>query len=146
MKKINCLALGLFLFISVGRSQGIELAFNHTALLVSDLERSVSFYKKIMFLEEIQAPGPLHRWFSLGEGVQLHLIKENKTVKLDKTIHLAFTTNDFDGFFKNCEMNQIATTNFEGDGTFGVSPATGSRNLFLQDPDNNWIEIREEVK
>ena len=149
MKKIYCFILGLLLMITIGNSQNIELTFNHTALLVDDLERSASFYEKILFLEEIEAPeeATTLRWFSLGNGIQLHLIKmDNTEVKLHKAIHLAFTTLDFDGFLKNCEINQIRTTDFAGDKTLGISPATGSRNLFLQDPDKNWIEIREEIR
>ena len=98
MKRFYYLTLGMFLMASICNSQNIKLTFNHKALLVDDLENSASFYERILFLEEIEVPEGVTsmRWFSLSNGIQLHLIKvDNIEVKLHKAIHIALTTDEF---------------------------------------------------
>ncbi|MDX1592334.1 MAG: VOC family protein, partial [Balneolaceae bacterium] len=49
--------------------------FNHVALSVSDLDASADFYMNMFNLEEIENASAAEgiRWFSLGEGKELHL-------------------------------------------------------------------------
>ena len=148
MKKFYYLTIGMLLLPAVCNSQNIELTFNHKALLVDDLENSASFYERILFLEEIEVPEGVTsmRWFSLSNGIQLHLIKvDNIEVKLHKAIHIALTTVEFEGYLKHLENNQINYENWAGDKSIGTSPYFGTRNIFIQDPSGHWIEIREEV-
>jgi len=67
MKKFYYLTIGMLLLPALCNSQNIELTFNHKALLVDDLEKSASFYKTILFLEEIQVPEGVTtmRWLPL---------------------------------------------------------------------------------
>jgi catechol-2,3-dioxygenase len=54
----------------------IHFSFNHLALSVKNVDRSAEFYARVLQLPEItnrtQKPGI--RWFSLGDGKELHLI------------------------------------------------------------------------
>jgi catechol 2,3-dioxygenase-like lactoylglutathione lyase family enzyme len=98
-------------------SQTFELKFDHQALLVNDLNKSATFYKEILLLDEIETPGDLDilRWFSLGGSLQLHLIEINgEKINTHIAIHFALTVTNFDDF-----------------------------RAHLQDPDGHWIEIND---
>src|SRR4026208_1368876 len=78
-----------------------NFAFNHLALSVKDVDASADFYKKVLKLHEITNRSKLEgvRWFSIGEGNELHLIsiiKENVTI--NKAVPLALTTPNFNAF------------------------------------------------
>src|SRR5690348_16507688 len=50
---------------------------HHISLNVTDLERAVTFYKKVLLLEQIERPPLLTNgaWFLIGSEQQLHLIE-----------------------------------------------------------------------
>src|SRR6185369_6984127 len=95
MKKILLLLFGIvFAHLLLAQAQ-FNFAFNHLALSVKDVNRSVEFYQKVFQLNEItnrtKAEGI--RWMSLSEGKELHLISTLKeTVTTNKAVHLALTT------------------------------------------------------
>ena len=77
--------------------------FNHIALSVKDVDRSVAFYKKVLQLEEIKntASDSKTRWLSIHEGKQLHLIpRPNFQIKINKAVHFALTNNRRRFFYK----------------------------------------------
>ena len=51
-----------------------------TAISVTDLERSCTFYKEVLKLEEITNKTKVEgiRWFTTGNGIELHLISTIK--------------------------------------------------------------------
>ncbi len=119
-------------------------AFDHVALSVAELDVSAEFYQAVFDLEEIsnRTKLPGRRWFSLGEGKELHLISVVKEpVTLNKAIHFALRTADFDEFLATIKAMDIEFSNFPGTvGEVSVR-ADGIRQVFLQDPDGYWIEV-----
>ena len=80
---------------------------NHLALSVKDLNTSIGFYKELFDLQEITNRTEIEgiRWLSLGEGKELHLISVVKdSVSINKAVHFAFTTQDFDVFLLNFKI------------------------------------------
>ena len=143
MKKIFFL-ISLGLISNLAFAQQFELKYHHTALLVSDLDKSADFYGNVLQLEEIEVPyvNPVLRWFSLGEDLQLHLVKgNNDDVKLDKAIHMALNLSNFDAFVTYLEENKIPFSDWLGEAGKVALRGDGVKQVYLQDPDGHWIEI-----
>jgi lactoylglutathione lyase len=126
----------------------LNLAFNHLALSVKDIDRSVDFYKHVLDLAEGSTQAQMQEgvhWFSLGGGQQLHLISDKYykrgTVITNKAIHLALTTNNFDELLKILDARKVNYGNWEGDPQKITIRSDGARQIYLQDPDGYWIEI-----
>jgi len=78
MKKITLLLIS-FSISGLLHAQDTALFhfnFNHLALSVKDVNRSVDFYTKVFQLKEITNRSAMEgiRWISLHEGKELHLI------------------------------------------------------------------------
>lgn len=118
--------------------------FNHLALSVADVDRSAEFYKDVLGLEEITNRTKMEgiRWFSLNEGKELHLISIIKEkVTINKAVHFALTTPDFDNFVKILESKNITYSDWPGtEGKINIR-ADGIKQIFFQDPDGYWIEV-----
>ncbi len=130
--------------ILAGESADPVFTFDHVALSVLDLDRSAAFYAEVFNLEEIanrtEIPGI--RWFSLGEGKELHLISVIQgPVTLNKAVHFALTTPDFDLFLENLNASGTSYSNFQGDAGSVTIRADNTRQIYLQDPDGYWIEV-----
>src|SRR6187431_2297595 len=146
MRKILLLLIVLS-FIECIQAQdttSITFAFNHLALSVKDVDASADFYKKILKLQEITNRSKLEgvRWFSIGEGKELHLIsivKENIT--LNKAIHLALTTTNFEAFVALLDKLKIPYSDWPGTPNKVNIRADGVRQVFFQDPDGYWVEV-----
>ena len=101
MKKIIALFI-LMHFYGFANGQNknpYSVTFNHVALSVKDVDQSAEFYKNTLNLQEItnKAKSEGIRWFSLGEGKELHVISTLKDpIVTNKAVHLALTTSDFD--------------------------------------------------
>ena len=118
--------------------------FNHLALSVKDVVRSVDFYKKVLGLQEITNRTRVNgiRWFSMGEGKELHLISIlHKPVKVNKAVHLALTTHQFDAFVSSLDAKKVEFSDFNGAIHKINVRADGIRQVYFQDPDGYWIEI-----
>jgi lactoylglutathione lyase len=146
MKKI------LFLFFALSIAQipraqdntSLYFTFNHLALSVTDLERSVDFYSKVLNLKEITNRAKMDgiRWFSLGEGKELHLISILKEkVTINKAVHFALTTSDFDSFITRLDKLNIAYSDWPGTPHKINIRADGIKQVYFQDPDGYWIEV-----
>ena len=146
MKKIALLTVITILTLQL-RGQdntSFNLTFNHLALSVKDVNQSADFYGNILKLQEITNKAKLEgvRWFSIGEGRELHLIsiiKEN--VSLNKAVHLALTTPNFDSFIKMLEKMNVAYSDWPGTLNKINIRADGIKQIFFQDPDGYWIEV-----
>lgn len=73
--------------------QEFDLKHDHTNILVSDLEVSADFYENILQLRELETPwgvNPGVRFFSIGNGQQIHLAKVSADIIVtNKITHLA---------------------------------------------------------
>lgn len=110
----------------------------HTAVLVSNLEKSAYFYSQILGLSKIDRilkyPGT---WYQIGD-YQIHLIVDRSwqynlqnEEKWGRNPHIAFATDNLDSL-----KEHLVNSGYE----FQVS-ASGRDALFIQDPDGNVIEI-----
>lgn len=146
MRILSFLLLSFYLTgnVQAQESDSFNVTFNHMALSVKDIDRSVAFYKKVLSLKEIinRTKTEGIRWFSLGENKELHLIsivKENVTI--NKAVHLALTTSDFDRFVKALEKENIVYSDWPGTvNKINIRP-DGIKQIFFQDPDGYWIEM-----
>ena len=134
-------------FIHGQQQPTLNLSFNHLALSVKDLDRSVDFYKRVLNLAEITNKTEVKgiRWFSLGEGRELHLISDayfkRDTVITNKAMHMALTTNNFDQLIKIFDANNIHYSDWPGTDRKINIRADGIKQIYIQDPDGYWIEI-----
>ena len=146
MRKTMVLFFALiFSLIVCGQdTTSFSLTFNHLAISVKDVNRSADFYKKILKLKEIENRAKLEgvRWFSTGDGKELHLISILKEpVVLNKAIHIAFTTSNFDAVIKTLDEMNITYSDWPGTLHKINIRADGIKQIFFQDPDGYWIEV-----
>ena len=111
----------------------------HTAVMVSDLDRSVEFYSGILGLQRIDRvlkyPGV---WYQIGD-VQIHLIvdvnyRANHHIDLSvstRNPHIALGVRDLD-----VAKQQLLAAN-----CVVKMSNSGRAALFTQDPDGNAIEL-----
>lgn len=127
----------------------VTLTFNHLALSIKDLDRSANFYGGVLHLSEISRESPTDgvRWFSLGEGKELHLISrkyfQGNDIQINKAVHLALTTNRFDDLLEHLNASGIVYGDWSGSPNTVDRRSDGVRQVFLQDPDGYWIEIND---
>jgi catechol 2,3-dioxygenase-like lactoylglutathione lyase family enzyme len=114
--------------------------FLHSAILVSDLEKSRYFYSEVLNLKQIERSLTFAGiWYQVGE-YQLHLIAANQVTldtvneeKLGRNRHLAFLIEDI-------EVAKQRLTDY--DYSFQMS-SSGRAALFVKDPDGNIIELNQ---
>lgn len=117
---------------------------NHLALSVKDLDTSIGFYKELFDLQEITNRTEIEgvRWLSLGEGKELHFISILKDrVQINKALHFAFTTPDFDAFFARLQNMKIDYSDWPGTSSKITIRADGVKQIYFQDPDGYWLEV-----
>jgi lactoylglutathione lyase len=146
MKKIKLLALFLLLtnLLQAQKNNSFDLTFNHLALSVKDVNIAADFYKDVLNLKEITNRTKMEgiRWFSLGDNKELHLvstIKENVTI--NKAVHLALTTSNFDDFIITLDKFNIMYSDWPGTAHKINIRADGIKQVYFQDPDGYWIEV-----
>lgn len=136
-----------------------ELRSHHVGLTVTDLDRAVDFYRDILdlsviaefevsgeaFATGVAIEGASARFAHLdGGSVRIELVEyepatdEQSTPQLNESgaTHLGLEVEDMDSFYK-----QLPST-VETLSSPQTTP-TGTRILFLRDPEENLIEILE---
>ena len=117
MKKTLLPLIFLFSFGIVPAQETINFTFNQLALSVKNVDQSATFYKEILGLQEIINKTKMEgiRWFSFGEGKELHLISFLKeSVMINKAVHFALNTSNFDAFVKTLETKNIPYSDWPG--------------------------------
>ncbi|MDP5339427.1 MAG: VOC family protein [Nodularia sp. (in: cyanobacteria)] len=112
----------------------------HTAILVTDLEKSENFYGKVLGLSKIERSLKYAGvWYQVG-NYQIHLIvattvpTDNPDQKWGRNPHIAFAVADLD-----VAKQELLNQNYP----IQVS-ASGRAALFTQDPDGNIIELSQQ--
>lgn len=146
MKKKSIFLLAI-LFAGLLQAQdnsGLNLSINHIALSVKDVDRSAAFYKTVLLLPEITNRTKIEgiRWVTLADDRELHLISILKEpVTINKAVHLALTTDNFDAVLKRLADLKISYSDWPGKPNTFTNRADGVKQLYFQDPDGYWIEV-----
>ena len=125
-------------------SQKFDFTYDHYALIVEDLKKTGDFYAHAMGLEEIPHPSDTvnFRWFRIRENTQLHLIRKDQVEKTEsKSTHLCLSIDDLDGYIAFLEQEGIPYWDWPGNPNAVTDRADGVRQIYIRDPENNWIEI-----
>jgi len=122
-----------------------SLEFDHIAIHVRDLGKSVEFYEKVIGLEKIPEPfkDGRHVWFRMGAHNQLHVVggaTEPSQLPIDN--HFAFRVASLTDFMARLDQMQVKYRSFKGEGKITSRP-DGVRQIYFQDPDGYWIEVND---
>jgi lactoylglutathione lyase len=120
---------------------------NHVALYVKDLKISEAFYRDVMQLEEIPEPfhDGKHVWFRTAEHSQLHIIQgASEILPHDINSHFAYTVPSLHIFTNHLDKMNIKYGNWKGDSKSPQLRPDGVKQVYLQDPDNVWIEVNDD--
>ncbi|MCI8560736.1 MAG: lactoylglutathione lyase [Dorea sp.] len=118
----------------------MKFTFYHNNINVSDLEKSVAFYKKALGLtisSEKEAEDGSFKLVFMGDGITPHLLELTWLRDMDRPyelgdneFHLAMKVDDMNGALAlHKEMGCVCFENIE----MGV--------YFINDPDGYWTEI-----
>ena len=145
MRKISFLLIFIHCSIlSFGQESNYSVTFDHVALSVKDVDQSAQFYIESLNLKEITNRTQINgiRWFSLGEGKELHLISILKDdIAINKAVHFALTVTNFDSFIKKMDSMSINYSDWPGTENKVNIRADGIKQVFFQDPNGYWIEV-----
>ena len=145
MRKIPILLILIHCSIlSFGQESNYSITFDHVALSVKDVQQSAEFYIETLNLKEITNRTQINgiRWFSLGEGKELHLISILKDdIAINKAVHFALTVTNFDSFIKKMDSMSINYSDWPGTENKVNIRADGIKQVFFQDPNGYWIEV-----
>jgi catechol 2,3-dioxygenase-like lactoylglutathione lyase family enzyme len=126
------------------QAQEFSFTYDHFALEVADLQKVGDYYRQVLLLEEIPHPSEPtgFRWFRISGNTQLHLIgKETVPVEDRKSEHLCLSVSDLDAFIAHLEKSGVPYWDWPGKLRSVTLRADGVRQIYLKDPEDNWIEI-----
>ena len=142
------LTLAFWLFSAMVHSQTNPTKspeFDHHAIHVHDLAKSVEFYEKVMGLEKIPEPfkDGRHIWFRVGPHSQLHIVGGATEVPAQPIdIHMAFRVASITDFMARLDKMQVKYRSFKGDDKMNTRP-DGVHQIYFQDLDSYWIEVND---
>jgi lactoylglutathione lyase len=120
---------------------------DHTALYVKDLNKSADFYRNVMELKDIPEPfhDGKHVWLRTGAHSQLHLIQGAAEItQHDINSHFAYSVNNLADFTKHLDELHVKYGNWKQDSKEPQLRPDGVKQVYLQDPDNIWIEVNDD--
>ncbi len=131
-------------FSTLKTTAQISPSIDHSTVYVVDLQKSSDFYKNVMLLKEIPEPfhDGKHVWLRTGPHSQLHIVLGAKAiVEHDINIHMAFNVPSLQKFTEHLDQMHIKYGNWKGDSKSPELRPDGVKQIYFQDPDNNWIEV-----
>ena len=142
----SCLSLWLLVFAPRPAAAQATTALNHIALYVVDLQKSSDFYKNVLQLQEIPEPfhDGKHTWFRIGPHSQLHVIQGNKAQEHDINTHLAFSVKDLPKFMAHLDKLGVRYGSWKSEPGKTTPRPDGVQQIYLQDPDNFWLEVNND--
>ncbi len=149
MKKPTVTIIALTLFVIVKAQEMPKFSLNHISLAVKDINESSQFYENTLGFQQILNRKHIEgtRWHALDDHKELHLISDSiKPVTDSKTVHMAFSTSSFNSFIETLnQKNQIYCDRDGIEKKVTLKP-DGYSQIYLQDPNGNWIEINSTEK
>lgn len=132
-----------------GASQSFTFKIDHYSMIVEDLSITGDFYQEVLGLKDIPHPSKAEgfRWFSIDGRSQLHLIQKNEVAKeKNKSVHLCLSTTDLPYYISYLNKKEIPFWDWSG--TMGAvsNREDGVQQIYLQDPEGNWVEINNAGK
>lgn len=130
----------------IGYAQPTTYQIDHYSMIVEDLKTTGSFYSDVLQLKEIPHPGGAEgfRWFSIDGRSQLHLIKKDKVSRdKNKSVHLCLSVPNLTAMIDYLNKNNTPFWDWAGAKNKVTQRADGVQQIYLQDPENNWIEIND---
>ncbi len=127
-------------------AQEISFRIDHYSMVVKDLEKTGDFYASVLGLKDIPHPTRAEgfRWFTIDGASQLHLIRKDRIFgNRSKSEHLCLSTPDLEEFIDSLKERGIPYWDWEGYQGKVTLRADGVRQIYLQDPEDNWIEIND---
>ena len=118
---------------------------DHVAYEVRDLNKVGDFFINIFKFDEIEIDNPSLRWFDVGDGFEIHL-GENKEAnhKKIKANHFAVTVNNLEIFMEYLKSNDIYFESWDGKKLqYNIRPHDNAFQIYLTDPEGNWIEVNQ---
>jgi catechol 2,3-dioxygenase-like lactoylglutathione lyase family enzyme len=115
---------------------------NHYAIAVSDLSDSLTFYRDILGMAVIDRPDFDFEgaWLDCGNGIAIHLIVQthpNREHSGSRSLHFAFAVDNIQGTKLQLLSKGITIAR-------DIKPRPdGILQMFIQDPDNYFIEFNE---
>jgi len=127
-----------------GVSQSFAFKIDHYSMIVEDLSLTGDFYEKVLGLQDIPHPANAEgfRWFSIDGESQLHLIRKDVVAKeRNKSVHLCLSTADLPAFISYLNKEEIPFWDWPGKLGAVSNREDGVQQIYLQDPEGNWVEI-----
>ncbi|MBZ4187880.1 VOC family protein [Niabella beijingensis] len=141
----------VFVFIAVMNVQAQQnkavVLSNHQAIYVTDLKKAAAFYADIIGLEQVDEPFKIgkHAWFKTGPKTTLHIILgADKPREYFKNNHMCFSVPSLEDFIKKLDAKQVPYEDVNGKRSAITNRVDGVKQIWLQDPDNYWIEINND--
>jgi catechol 2,3-dioxygenase-like lactoylglutathione lyase family enzyme len=129
-----------------------ELKLHHVSLMVTDAEKSASFYREVFGLKQLERPAfkSSGAWLTTAR-LEVHLVQyragtppPGPRLAAPDDAHFALNTTDFDGFLIHARSLGFTEDAPEGDRKRIMirrhGPA-GFPQVYLLDPDYNIIEV-----
>lgn len=146
MKRLFCLLFAANCLVL--SAQNFDFNYDHYSFIVKDLEKTGDFYANVLKLKEIPHPSATSgfRWFIIHKNAQLHLIgKDSVPMKHSKSVHLCLATQRLDEFIIHLKEHNIPFWDWPGKENTVTNRADGVKQIYIKDPENNWIEINTAV-
>ena len=100
-----------------------------------------------MLLKEIPEPfhNGKHVWLRTGEHSQLHLIEgATEITQHDINTHFAYSVPNLEEFTKHLDAMNVNYGDWNHTTKIPKSRPDGVKQIYLQDPDNIWIEVNDD--
>ena len=134
----------LFLGLSATHAQNFDFHYDHYSFVVQDLKKVGDFYADVLRLEEIPHPSDPEgfRWFKIRGNSQLHLIGKDTVIRQEnKSVHLCLSTANLDTFIEHLNKNDVPFWDWPGKRGAITTRADGVKQIYIIDPEKNWVEI-----
>lgn len=150
MKKIQWslfLLLITTMCLNAQENKNAAVLANHQAIYVVDLKKAAEFYASVIGLQQIDEPFKIgkHAWFKTGPHTSLHVILgADKPKEYFKNNHMCFSVPSLEAFIAKLDKRHISYEDVNGKKAAVTTRVDGVKQIWLQDPDNYWIEINND--